>query len=56
VGQRVPEAARVFGRGDALPQVAQDAVLHLRVELAQIARRVAMELDSPNRWHGNGAC
>jgi len=46
--QRSAEAARVLRRGNALAQAAEDRPLRLCSELAQIARRVAIELNTPN--------
>ena len=47
-GERFAETARVLGRGDALAQIPKDRSLCYRAELAQIARCVAIKLDTPN--------
>lgn len=47
--ERLAEPARVFSSGNALAQIAENRLLCDRSELAQIARRVAIEFDTPNR-------
>src|SRR5438132_3259974 len=51
----MPEAARVFRGGDAFAEVAQEEPVRVRAELAQIARRIAVEFDPPDRRRGHGA-
>jgi hypothetical protein len=48
-GQRMTEAPRVLGSGDALAQIPQHAPLGVEAELAQVASGGAIELDPPDR-------
>jgi len=56
VDQRASEAARVFGGRDALAQIGEDQAPRRRSQLAQIARRIRVELDAPKRRFLMGRC